>query len=98
MVNFAVINKVQLIEYLVKIALIILIFVAVTRFFNSVSCLEVTMPKVSNNQTQASIIPTSRDGYKQVLSIELGMIDNVTTEENNVGLGLDPTAERSKYR
>ena len=123
MVKFTILNRKQLIKYLVKITIIILFIVILARLFiglkykksrleinamsiieNSntdlVMCLDVAMPKVSNqNRNSQPVSSRSQNRYNQLLGVELGManhlraIDEENEQHNGEGVALVPAQE-----
>lgn len=105
MINMAVINLKDIIKYLVKITIVIVIIVSITRYFSSIkadvekttknitssvekqtflSCIDATVPGIE--QMQNNIENNNNNVLEKMLSVNLGMIDNIkkdsTTEEN----------------
>lgn len=100
MINLAVFNIKDIIKYLLKITLVILIIVGLTKYFSNfktklnisknsfLSCLDIVIPSIKNINKQEETYNNDKiEPLKLALSIELGMIDSVTenedTDENN---------------
>ena len=96
MINLAVIELKDIIKYLIKITLLIVIVIGLTKYFSSfktklnldknsfLSCLDTVIPSIKNvNKKEETKTANNKniDPLKMALSLELGMIDSV--EENS---------------
>ncbi len=98
MINLAVIELRDIIKYLLKIAILIVVVINLTKFFSNfktkinieknsfLSCLDITIPSIKNvNKNDENIQEKSEiKPLKIALNIELGMMDSITknNEEN----------------
>ena len=103
MINMAVINLKDIIKYLVKITIVIIIVVSITRYFSSIkadvekttksitnsvekqtflSCLDVTVPGIEQTHNTNNTANNENDVLEKMLSVNLGMIDNIKKETN----------------
>lgn len=98
MINLAVIELRDIIKYLLKIAILIVVVISLTKFFSNfktkinieknsfLSCLDITIPSIKNvNKNDENIQEKSEiKPLKIALNIELGMMDSITknNEEN----------------
>ena len=109
MINLAVIELKDIIKYLIKITIIILLAVGLTKFFSSfktklnieknsfLSCLDVVIPSMGDiNKTEQSTKKVDKaeiKPLKMVLETELGLID---TLEKNGETEADETSSGNK--
>ena len=91
MINLAVIDLKDIVKYLIKITAIIVIVVALTKFFSSLKtklnteknplleCLDTVVPSISTvNKKETEIAETGKiEPLKMALGIELGVIDSL---------------------
>lgn len=91
MINLAVIDLKDIVKYLLKITVIIVIVVALTKFFSSfktklnteknpfLECLDTVVPSISTvNKKETAIAETGKiEPLKMALEIELGVIDSL---------------------
>ena len=99
MIHLAVIELRDIIKYLLKIAILIVIVISLTKFFSNfktkiniekssfLSCLDVTIPSIKNVNKESENIQLNPDvkPLKVALDIELGMIDSIAkNEEENI--------------
>ena len=91
MINLAVIDLKDIVKYLLKITVIIVIVVALTKFFSSfktklnteknplLECLDTVVPSISTvNKKETAIAETGKiEPLKMALGIELGVIDSL---------------------
>lgn len=99
MINLAVIELRDIIKYLLKITILIVIVMSLTKFFSNfktkiniekssfLSCLDVTIPSIKNVNKESENIQLNPDvkPLKVALDIELGMIDSIAkNEEENI--------------
>ncbi len=97
MINLAVIDLKDIVKYLLKITVIIVIVVALTKFFSSfktklnteknslLECLDTVVPSISTvNKKETAIAETGKiEPLKMALGIELGVIDSL--KKNEIG-------------
>lgn len=99
MINLAVIELRDIIKYLLKITILIVIVISLTKFFSNfktkiniekssfLSCLDVTIPSIKNVNKESENVQLNPDvkPLKVALDIELGMIDSIAkNEEENI--------------
>lgn len=91
MINLAVIDLKDIVKYLLKITVIIVIVVALTKFFSSfktklnteknplLECLDTVVPSISTvNKKETAMVETGKiEPLKMALGIELGVIDSL---------------------
>lgn len=91
MINLAVIDLKDIVKYLLKISVIIVMVVALTKFFSSfktklnteknplLECLDTVVPSISTvNKKETAIAETGKiEPLKMALGIELGVIDSL---------------------
>ena len=96
MINLAVIELKDIIKYLIKITLIIVIVVGLTKYFSNMktklnitkssflACFDTVIPSIKNvNKNQESVSDESKvEPLKMALKVELGMIDSI--KENSI--------------
>ena len=108
MINLAVIDLKDIVKYLIKITVIIVIVVALTKFFSSfktklnteknpfLECLDTVVPSISTvNKKETAIAETGKiEPLKMALGIELGVIDSL--EKNGTETKNQRRANRCK--
>ena len=91
MINLAVIDLKDIIKYLVRITLIIVIVVGLTKYFSNLktklnvdkssflACLDTVIPSIKNVNKKEESVKSSSDlkPLKMALEVELGMIDSI---------------------
>lgn len=96
MINLAVIELKDIIKYLVKITIVIVIIVGLTKYFSSfkmklnltkntfLSCLDTVIPSIKNVNKTEEEKSAKIEPLKMALELELGMIDSITEKETKV--------------
>ena len=95
MINLAVIELKDIVKYLVKITIMIVVAVALTKFFSSfktklnidknsfLKCLDITIPsiKLSTQEENTASTQETKKPLKMALEIELGILDSLEKTE-----------------
>ena len=95
MINLAVVELKDIVKYLIKITIVIVIAVGLTKYFSSfktklnidknslLSCLDTVIPSIKNVNKKDEVQASSKniEPLKMALGVELGMMDS--TEKNN---------------
>lgn len=96
MINLAVIELKDIIKYLFKITIVIVIIVGLTKYFSSfkmklnltkntfLSCLDTVIPSIKNVNKTEEEKSAKIEPLKMALELELGMIDSITEKETKV--------------
>lgn len=95
MINLAVIELKDIVKYLVKITIMIVVAVALTKFFSSfktklnidknsfLKCLDITIPsiKLSTQEENTASTQETKKPLKMALEVELGILDSLEKTE-----------------
>lgn len=102
MINLAVVELKDIVKYLIKITIIIVIAVGLTKYFSSfktklnidknslLSCLDTVIPSIKNVNKKDEVQASSKniEPLKMALGVELGMMDS-TEKNDNITQGND---------
>lgn len=102
MINLAVVELKDIVKYLIKITIVIVIAVGLTKYFSSfktklnidknslLSCLDTVIPSIKNVNKKDEVQASSKniEPLKMALGVELGMMDS-TEKNDNVTQGND---------
>ena len=97
MINLAVIELKDIIKYLIKISVVIVIVVGLTKYFSSfknklnteknsfLACLDTVIPSIKNvnKKENKEQINKNINPLKKVLGVELGMVESITKNEED---------------
>lgn len=96
MINLAVIELKDIVKYLIKITLVIVIVVGLTKYFSGLktqlnvsknsflSCLDTIIPSMKSVNKKDNTNVKQIKPLKMALGVELGMLDTVTEKENSI--------------
>ena len=103
MINLAVIELKDIIKYLIKLTIIIVIVVGLTKYFSNLktklnvdknsflACLDTVIPSIKNVNKKDEVVDGASkiEPLKMALEVELGMIDSIeeNNEEQNIKVG-----------